>query len=49
MDFQTWNRIQKVLLDITWSLDHNLAQIDDVDKILKKICIQGVLDKKKRA
>jgi hypothetical protein len=31
------------LIDITWSLDHNLAHIDHVDKILKMICIQGIL------
>jgi hypothetical protein len=26
---------KKILLYITWSIDHNLAQIDYVDKILK--------------
>jgi hypothetical protein len=28
---------------MTWLLDHNIAQKDHVDKIWKKICIQGVL------
>jgi hypothetical protein len=30
---------------ITWSIDDNLAQIDHVDKILKKIFTYSIFDK----
>jgi hypothetical protein len=41
--FQTWNKFQKYLLYIIWFLDHNLALVDHVDKILKYFDNQGML------
>jgi hypothetical protein len=38
-------RLERVAKYITWLIDHNLTQIDHVDKILKKIYIQGILEK----
>jgi hypothetical protein len=38
-------RLERLSIYITCSIDHNLAQIDHVDKILKKIYTQGILEK----
>jgi hypothetical protein len=37
-------RLERLAIYITWLIDHNLAQIDHVDRILKKIYTQGILE-----